>query len=183
MVSVGSLVIARWRNNCWYPATVMDSRNNRSVLTTCSELCDILGPFLRLSVRYEDGDKYVVSLNHVFLRVSVIYSILTCSLRCLSLPSPPLPLPPPFLPSPSSLPPPLLFFSLSLPLSSPPLPSPPLPLSLSLPVESSQAQPTSRSHERHKTRSTGPLWWLHRPFSLSLVPYSTEWWSEGGMCL
>ena len=29
VVSVGSLVIARWRNNSWYPATVTDCKNGR----------------------------------------------------------------------------------------------------------------------------------------------------------
>ena len=28
-MGVGSLVIARWRNHSWYPATVIDSKNGR----------------------------------------------------------------------------------------------------------------------------------------------------------
>jgi hypothetical protein len=50
VVGVGSVVIARWRNNSWYPATVTDCKNGR------------------LSIQYEDGDRSAVSISHVFHR-------------------------------------------------------------------------------------------------------------------
>ena len=53
---VGSLVIARWKNNSWYLATVTDCKNGR------------------LCVQFEDGDKSTVSLSHVFPRVSVAFT-------------------------------------------------------------------------------------------------------------